>query len=239
MDASANSVAARDEREILAKHPRPYTVGEEIANSIIHGLGTTLSISALTLLIVFAAQSGNGWALGAGIVYGISLVLEYTASTLYHSFPWPRAKHVFKILDHCGIYLLIAGTYTPFTLVTMRNASLGPIQHIGLWIFGLVWALTIAGISVEAAWAYRPRWLSATVYLVMGWLVIVAVQPLMASIAPVGLWLIVAGGLCYTVGTVFYVLKKVPYMHAIWHVFVLAGSVLHFLAILLYVIKVA
>ncbi|HEY5540412.1 MAG TPA: hemolysin III family protein [Coriobacteriia bacterium] len=215
---------------------RAYTLGEEIANGIIHGLGVTLSISALTLLIVFAAQARNGWAMGAGIVYGISLVLEYTASTLYHSFPQPRVKHVFKILDHAGIYLLIAGTYTAFTLITLRDATLGPIGHVGLWLFGVVWALTIAGISTEAFWTYRPRWLSAAVYLIMGWLVVIAIQPLVANIAPTGLWLIVAGGLCYTVGTIFYVLKKVPYMHAIWHVLVLAGSILHFLAVLVYVI---
>jgi hemolysin III len=219
-----------------SKYVRPYTLGEEIANSIIHGLGVGLSVAALTMLIVFAAQSGNPWALASGIVYGISLVLEYTASTLYHSFPQPEVKHVFKILDHAGIYLLIAGSYTPFTLVTLRNVPFGNLQHGGLWLFGLVWALAIAGISTEAFWAYRPRWLSATVYLAMGWLVVLAIQPLTASLAPAGLWLLVAGGLCYTVGTIFYVLKQVKYMHAIWHVFVLAGSILHFLAILIFVI---
>lgn len=218
------------------KHPHAYTVGEEIANSIIHGLGTVLSVAALTMLIVFAAQSHNSWALGAGIVYGISLLLEYTASTLYHSFPWPTAKHVFKILDHAGIYLLIAGTYTPFTLVTLRDASLGPIRNVGLWLFGVVWTLAAVGIAVEAAWAYRPRWVSVAVYLGMGWLIVVAMQPLVATLAPTGLSLLVAGGLCYTAGTVFYVLKRIPYMHAIWHVFVLAGSILHFLAVLMYAI---
>jgi hemolysin III len=219
-----------------SKYVRPYTLGEEIANSIIHGLGVGLSVAALTMLIVFGAQSGNPWALASGIVYGISLVLEYTASTLYHSFPQPNVKHVFKILDHAGIYLLIAGSYTPFTLVTLRNVPIWNLQHGGLWMFGLVWVLTIAGIAAEAFWAYRPRWLSAAVYLFMGWLVVLAIQPLVASLAPTGLWLLVAGGLCYTVGTIFYVLKKVKYMHAIWHVFVLAGSILHFLAILIYVI---
>ena len=219
-----------------AKYVRPYTLGEEIANSIIHGLGVGLSVAALTMLIVFAAQSGSGWALGAAIVYGISLVLEYTASTLYHSFPQPEVKHVFKILDHAGIYLLIAGSYTPFTLVTLRDVPYGPLQHVGVWLFALVWVLAIAGIATEAFWTYRPRWLSAAVYLLMGWLVVVALQPLVASLAPAGLWLLVAGGLCYTVGTFFYVLKRVRYMHAVWHLFVLAGSILHFLAILIFVI---
>ena len=222
--------------ELDERHLRPYTLGEEVANSVIHGLGVTLSISALTMLVVFAAQAHNGWALGAGIVYGVSLVLEYTASTLYHSFPQPRVKHVFKILDHAGIYLLIAGTYTPFTLVTLRDATLGPVSHVGVWLFAIVWVLAVAGISTEAFWAYRPRWLSASVYLVMGWLVVLALQPLVATLAPTGLWLLVAGGLCYTVGTIFYVLKRVPYMHAVWHVFVLAGSILHFLAVILYVV---
>ena len=215
---------------------RPYTVGEEIANGIIHGLGVTLSISALTMLIVFAAQAHNGWALGAGIVYGISLVVEYTASTLYHSFPWPQVKHTFKILDHAGIYLLIAGSYTPFCLVKLRDVSFGPVDHVGLWGFGIVWGLAVTGIGTEALWAYRPRWLSAAVYLFMGWLVVVAIQPLAAAIAPTGLWLLVAGGLCYTVGTAFYVMKRVKYMHAVWHVLVLAGSILHFLAVLMFVI---
>ena len=219
-----------------SKYVRPYTLGEEIANSIIHGLGVGLSVAALTMLIVFAVQSGNPWALASSIVYGISLVLEYTASTLYHSFPQPKVKHVFKILDHAGIYLLIAGSYTPFTLVTLRNVPFGNLQHGGLWLFALVWALAIAGISTEAFWTYRPRWLSAVVYLAMGWLVVLAIGPLTASLQPAGVWLLVAGGLCYTVGTIFYVLKQVKYMHAIWHVFVLAGSILHFLAILIFVI---
>jgi hemolysin III len=219
-----------------ADRARPYTLGEEIANSIIHGLGVGLSVAALTLLIVFAAQSGSGWALGAAIVYGVTLVLEYTASTLYHSFPQPEVKHVFKILDHAGIYLLIAGSYTPFTLVTLRDVSYGPMQHVGVWFFVVVWGLAIIGIATEAFWAYRPRWLSACVYLLMGWLVIIAIQPLLANLAPEGVWLLVAGGLCYTVGTVFYVLKRVRYMHAVWHLLVLAGSILHFLAILIFVI---
>jgi hemolysin III len=121
-------------------------------------------------------------------------------------------------------------------MVTLREARLGPISHVGLWLFAIVWGLTVIGISTEAFWAYRPRWLSAAVYLVMGWLVVLALQPLIANIAPAGLWLLVAGGLCYTFGTIFYVLKRVQYMHAIWHVLVLAGSILHFLAVLMFVI---
>jgi len=207
---------------------RSYTLGEEIANSIIHGIGVGLSVAALVLLIVYAARS-DGWRLASGIVYGLTLVLEYTASTLYHSFPQPKVKHVFKILDHAGIYLLIAGTYTPFTLVTLRDNG-------GWLIFTLVWAAAIIGIAVEAFWAYRPKWVSVVVYLAMGWGVVGAIRPLVSSLEPGGIWLLVAGGLAYSLGTIFYVLKRVKYMHAVWHVFVLAGSVCHFLSVMLYVI---
>lgn len=209
---------------------RPYTLGEEIANSTIHGIGTVLSIAALTLLITFAALFGDGWRMASAIVYGVTLVVEYTASTLYHSFPWPRAKHIFKILDHAGIYMLIAGTYTPFTLVTIR-------EHGGWWLFALVWAIAIAGISVEAAWTYRPRGVSAALYLAMGWLIVVAMKPLLANLEPAGVSLLVAGGLAYTLGTIFYVLKRVRYFHAVWHVFVLVGSICHFLAVMLFVMS--
>jgi hemolysin III len=208
---------------------RAYTLGEEIANSIIHGLGVGLSIAALAILLVYAGQSHNGWAIGSAIVYGIALVLEYTASTLYHSFPQERVKHVFKVLDHCGIYVLIAGTYTPYCLVTLRGSG-------GLVVFGVIWGFAIAGIVAEAFWTYRPRWLSAAVYLGMGWMIVFSIKPLVATLPPAGIWLLVAGGLCYTVGTIFYVMKRVRYMHAVWHLFVLAGSILHFLSVLLFVI---
>jgi len=217
--------------EIQASEKRPYSLGEEIANSVIHGIGIALSIAALVILVAVAVLSGDPYRLAAAIVYGVSLILEYTASTLYHAFPQPRVKHVFKVLDHCGIYLLIAGTYTPFCLVTLRGAG-------GWWVFALVWTLALAGIALEAFWTYRPRWLSALVYLGLGWIVVIAINPLMENLAPQGVWLLVAGGLAYTVGTIFYVLKRVPYMHAIWHVWVLAGSTLHFLAVVLYVMPV-
>lgn len=212
------------------KERRPYTVGEEIANSVIHGLGIALSIAGLVMLVTFGALSGDGFKLAGAIVFGIALVIEYTASTLYHSFPLPNVKHIFKIIDHCGIYVLIAGTYTPFCLVTLRGEG-------GWVLFGVVWGLALVGIGLEAFWAYRPRWLSALIYLGLGWLVVVAIRPLIAALDPAGLWLLVAGGLCYTVGTIFYVLKKVPYMHAVWHVWVLAGSICHFLAVLLFVVR--
>jgi hemolysin III len=219
---------------------RAYTLGEEIANSVIHGLGIGLSVAALVMLVAFAAVSRDPYKLASAIVFGITLVLEYTASTLYHSFPQPKVKHLFKIFDHCGIYLLIAGTYTPFCLVTLREYQItvgGFELSLGWLMFGVIWGLAVVGIALEAFWAYRPRWLSAAVYLGMGWMVVLSIKPLIANLAPAGLWLLVAGGLCYTVGTIFYVLKKVKYMHAVWHVWVLAGSVCHFLAVLLFVMR--
>lgn len=208
---------------------RPYSLGEEIANSVIHGLGAVLSVAALTMLVIFAVQNSDVWQLGASITYGITLVLGYVSSTLYHSFPWPRVKHLFKIFDHAAIYLLIAGTYTPFTLVTLRYEG-------GWWLFIAVWVLAILGIALESMWTYRPAWISVLVYSAMGWLVVFAISPLIESLPPAGIWLLVGGGLAYSIGTIFYLLKKIPYTHAIWHVFVLAGSVSHFLAVVLFVL---
>lgn len=224
METTAEARTPKKKREV-----RAYSVGEEIANGVIHGVGVLLSIVGLTVLVIFGVLSNDGWKLASGIVYGVSLVLEYAASTLYHSFPWERVKHLFKIFDHVGIYLLIAGTYTPFTLVTLRDQG-------GWWFFGLVWLIAAIGISVESFWTYRPRWLSALTYLAMGWLVVIAIGPLTSALPSEGIWLLLAGGLAYTIGTVFYVLKKVPYMHAVWHVFVLAGSACHFFAVIIYVI---
>ena len=208
---------------------RPYRLGEEIANCVTHGVGVVLSIVALTLLVAFAVRYGDGRHIAASIVFGAALVLLYTASTLYHGFPWPRVKHIFKVLDHAGIYLLIAGTYTPFALVTLGGTR-------GWWLLGIVWSLAVVGIALEAAWTYRPKWLSALVYLGMGWLGILFIRPLAESLPSYGLWLLLAGGIAYTVGTVFYVLKRVPYMHAVWHLFVLGGSACHVLAVMLAVI---
>ncbi|MGB5734000.1 MAG: hemolysin III family protein [Thiohalocapsa sp.] len=209
---------------------RPYTVGEEIASSIIHGLGIGLSVAALVLLVVFAVPAHDPFKLAGAIVFGVTLVLGYTASTLYHGVPIPAAKHVLKILDHCGIYLLIAGTYTPFCLVTLRGDN-------GILLLGVVWGLAIIGMATEAFWAYRPRWLSALIFLGMGWLVLTSMEPLVANLAPAGVRLLVAGGLAYTIGTIFYVLQRVKYMHPVWHLWVLAGSVCHFLAVLLFVLR--
>lgn len=226
MDAIPNASTPQTQKKRVT---RAYTVGEEIANSVVHGVGVLLSIAGLTILIIFSVLSGDPWKLASGIVYGSSLVLEYAASTLYHSFPWERVKHLFKIFDHCGIYLLIAGSYTPFCLVTLRGSG-------GWWLFVLVWLLAAIGIGTEAFWVYRPRWLSVIVYVAMGWLVVFALGPLKAALPAEAIWLMLAGGLAYTVGTAFYLMKKVPYMHMVWHLFVLAGSICHFFAILQFVI---
>jgi len=218
--------------------PRAYNLGEVIANSVTHGVGVIFSSVAFTLLVVFAVLWGTSWSLAGAIVFGTSLVLLYSGSTLYHSMLNPKARHVFKIIDHSAIYLLIAGTYTPFCIVTLRDVTIGPFQHAGWWLFGVVWTLAAAGISTEAFWTYRPKWLSVVVYLGMGWLVVIMFRPLMASLTPNGLWLLAGGGMAYTIGTVFYAAKKVPYFHMVWHLFVLAGSVCHFLAVLLYVMPV-
>jgi hemolysin III len=210
-------------------HKRQYSVGEEIAHSITHGIGAALSVAGLVFLVLKGINSGDPWRLVSGTVYGVSLVLLYTVSTLYHSFPWPRIKKVFQTLDHAAIYVLIAGSYTPFALVTLRGSG-------GEWMCAILWTIAIAGILSEVLWASRPRWLSVVVYLGMGWLSVVMIKPMLALLAPQGIWLLVAGGLSYTVGTIAYVSKRVPYLHAVWHLFVFAGSLLHFLAIAIYVI---
>lgn len=209
---------------------RPYTLGEEIASSVTHGIGIGLSIAALVLLVVFALPAHDGFKLTGAIVFGVTLVLAYTASTLYHAIPNPAAKHVLKVLDHCGIYLLIAGTYTPFCLVTLREAN-------GALLLAVIWGLAILGMALEAFWTYRPRWLSALIFLGMGWMVLLSMDALVANLAPAGVWLLVAGGLAYTFGTVFYVFQRIKYMHPIWHLWVLAGSLCHFLAVLLFVVR--
>lgn len=209
-------------------HGHAYSLGEEIANAITHGVGAFLSVAALTLLVFAAALWGDAWHLASAIVYGVTMFLLYVASTLYHAITHEKTRHVLKVIDHAGIYLLIAGTYTPFTLVTIRNDG-------GWWLFGIVWGLAAVGIALEAYWVYRPKWLSALVYLGMGWLAIFAIGPIIDNLEPGGVWLLVAGGLAYSLGTIFYVLKRVKFMHAVWHLWVLAGSVLHFCAVMLYV----
>jgi hemolysin III len=206
-----------------------YSVAEEIAHAITHGVGLLFSVAGLVVLVVFASLRGDVWHIVSCSIYGTTLVLLYTASTLYHAIPSPRAKGVFRILDHAAIYLLIAGTYTPFTLVNLR----GPW---GWTLFGVVWGLALSGVVLEGVAQQRVRILSVVLYLGLGWLVAIAVKPLLDSVAIGGLVLLLLGGLAYSVGVVVYGWRRLPYHHAIWHVFVMAGSVCHFFAVLFYVI---
>lgn len=208
---------------------REYTRGEEIANSVTHGVGAVLALVALPFLVVAAGNSSHEIALFAVLVYGVTMLLEYTMSTLYHALTAEKAKKVFKILDHSCIYLLIAGTYAPFCLISLSSSG-------GLWLFIFVWTVAIIGVICEAFWVFRPRWISAVLYLLLGWSIIWFVPALVASLPLPGLLLLIGGGLCYSIGCIFYVLKKVPYMHSIFHLWVLAGSICHFLAVMLYVL---
>lgn len=214
-----------------AKHPiREYTVGEEVANSITHGIGIPLGVVALVLCIAKVVGDGAGAVpLAAAIIYGLSLVIEYAMSTLYHALTPAKAKRVFKVLDHSGIYLLIAGSYTPYCLITLWDAG-------GLYLALFVWGVSLVGIAMEAFWTYRPRWISAVLYVLLGWSVIAFAPTLYGALPAPGFWLLLAGGVSYTVGAVFYILKRIPYLHTVFHLFVLGGSVCQFLSILLYVL---
>ncbi|AWN17364.1 hemolysin III family protein [Salinisphaera sp. LB1] len=209
-----------------------YTLGEEIANAVTSGIGTALSIAGMVILVVYAALYGTVWHIVAVSIFGTSLIFSHLASTLYHSIAPPRAKGVFRVIDHLAIYFLIAGTYTPFTLVNLR----------GVWgwsLLGLVWALGLAGVVIKTTSLRHVRYLSTSFYVAMGWTVVLVIRPLLENVAAGGIWLLLAGGVAYTVGVVFYAWDRMPYNHAIWHVFVIAGSACHFFAVLFYVIPLA
>lgn len=222
-------------REILEGDLPVYSLGEEIAHAVTHGIGVLLSIVGLAVLVAFASLRGSTEHVVACSVFGASLVLLYTASTLYHALPGPtlpRAKRVLQVLDHSGIYLLIAGTYTPFCLVTL-GGSLG-------WIlFGVLWTVAVLGIVGRATLPRVARRFSLALYLAMGWSALSVAGPLFSSLPPGGAVLVVAGGLAYTLGVPFYAFQRLPYNHAVWHVFVLLGSTLHFFGVLFYVIPQA
>ena len=204
-----------------------YSFAEELVNAITHGIGAILSVVALTLMIIVA---NNSIALTSAIVYGSSMILLFLASTLYHAITHTPTKQVMKILDHCAIYLLIAGTYTPFMLISLQGTW-------GYTLLSVVWVLAAIGIYFKIVFKHRFKKISLITYLGMGWLVIIAMPEMITKIASGGLVLIASGGVAYTFGAVFYSIKKIPFNHAIWHVFVLVGSVCHFLAVYLYVIK--
>ena len=208
---------------------RPWTVGEEVAHSVTHGIGLLGAVAGLALLIVLAAATRDPWRITACAIYASTLVLLYGTSTLYHALSATRARDLFRVLDHSAIYLLIAGTYTPFALVSLR----GPW---GWTLLAIVWSLALAGVTMKAVFGARWPIISTALYIAMGWVVIIAVKPLVAHVPPAGIAWLVAGGLAYTGGVVFYAWTKLRYSHAIWHLFVLAGSVCHYIAVVLYVV---
>lgn len=216
-------VAVTEARDAL------YTFGEELAHAITHGVGVLLAIVGLCVLVARAALYGNQWHVIACSIFGATLVLMYAASALYHAATQTHAKRVLRVLDHSLIFFLIAGTYTPFTLVTLH----GPV---GWALFAFTWSLAIAGVLFKLKATGRYENLSLTLYLAMGWCAIAAIKPLVQAVQPAGLMLMLAGGLTYTGGVLFYVRQSLRYHHAIWHLFVLAGSALHYFAILFYVV---
>lgn len=212
-------------RSNISRFRPRHSPREEFANTVTHGLGALLSAVGLVVLIVLAALQGDPWRIVAVSVYGASLVILYLASTLYHSFRRLRLKYLFEILDHAAIYLLIAGSYTPFMLISLRHS-------IGWVLLGTVWGLAFIGIALKPFLVHRLRRLSPVIYLAMGWLSIIAIPEMLANIPPVGIVLIAAGGVSYSVGVIFYAWQKLPFNHTVWHLFVLGGSICHYFAVL-------
>ena len=208
-----------------------YTLAEEIVHAVSHGAGVILSIAGLSWMLYLSIAASDPWRIVASCIYGASLISLFLASTLYHALHASPRKHLFKLLDHCAIYLLIAGTYTPFLLVAMRSDT-------GWWLFGAIWSLATAGILTKLWFRHRyPRW-SLFSYLLMGWRMVIAAPQVADAIGSNGMAWLIAGGVSYTVGAVFYMAKRLTYSHAIWHFFVLAGGVCHFLAVVWYVLPV-
>ena len=205
-----------------------YKLGDILANAITHGIGAVFAVAGAVYLIA-ASTRGTVWLVVSCSVFSGTLVLVYICSTLYHSLVRTRARHVFQVLDHSSIYLLIAGTYTPFTLIALRG-------RLGWFIFGVVWSLAIAGVVFKSFAVARFAVASAAVYLFQGWFIVIAARPLLHAISWHGMIWLGAGGLAYTLGIVFFALDRLRYFHAAWHVFVLAGSVAHYFAILFYVV---
>lgn len=203
---------------------RTLTLGEEIFNSISHGIGTLLSIAALVILVVFAAIKGNAWHVVSFTIFGSSLVLLYLSSTLYHSFTKIKVKNLFARFDHAAIFFLIAGTYTPFVLTVLRGA-------LGWTLFGIIWGLAITGMVIRSIYLTRFRKLMVGIYLAMGWMFLIAIVPIVKNLTGVSIAFLFIGGGCYSVGVIFYAWRNLKYGHGIWHLFVLAGSIMHFFSV--------
>lgn len=219
------AVAERFPDRAMSK--RPQSRGEEIANSVSHGAGFVAAAVATPFLLAEVGRNGGGADLVGAIVFAVTVMLAYLSSTLYHAVPEPRAKQLLRAIDHGSIFLLIAGTYTPFTLGVLRGGW-------GWTLFGLVWTLALAGVVMKALGGVRFRRFSVVVYLAMGWLIIIAIGPLLERMEPAGVTWLVAGGVAYTAGVVFYALDRYRFCHFVWHLFVLAGTVCHFIAVMGY-----
>jgi hemolysin III len=198
---------------------------EEFANALTHGLGATAALAGGAVLVTFAARYGDGWQLIGATVFGVCLLLLYIASTLYHAIQHPVLKARLKVLDHCAIYLLIAGTYTPFTLIGLRGA-------VGWWLFAAIWAFALAGVVFKLFFTGRFKLLSTLIYVAMGWLVLAAIVPVFRALDAWTFGWLLAGGACYTLGTFFYHRPSMRYSHAVWHMFVIAGSVCHYVSVM-------
>jgi hemolysin III len=208
---------------------RAWSLGEEVAHGVTHGIGLLAAVAGLVFLCILAGATRDPWRIASCAIYASTLVLLYAASTLYHALSATRARRVFQVLDHSAIFLLIAGTYTPFALVSLR----GPW---GWTLMGIVWGLALLGVTAKAVFGTRWPIVSTALYICMGWVVLIAVKPLVAHVPPGGIAWLVAGGLAYTGGVAFYAWTRLRYNHAIWHLFVLAGSVCHYVAVVLYVV---
>lgn len=208
---------------------RTYSMNEEIAHGVTHGVGAVASIVGLAVMVAYAMLHGTALHVAAVSIYGGSLILLYTASTLYHSIPIPSAKRVLHTLDHAAIYILIAGSYTPFALISLQGAT-------RWWLFGLIWSLALAGVIFKLFFTGRFDKLSVSLYLVMGWLVVAFADSVIEAVPLKGLIWLAAGGVAYTVGAGFYLWRSLPWNHTIWHLFVMLGSVLQYLGVLWFVI---
>ncbi|HEY3426724.1 MAG TPA: hemolysin III family protein [Negativicutes bacterium] len=204
---------------------------QEILNTVTHGVGALFALIGLVVLTVSAYLQGSIWHQVSFIIYGVTLVLLYVASALYHGFMNKKIKYILKICDHVAIYLLIAGTYTPFALVPLHGI-------LGWSLFGVIWLLAVIGIVFKVFFVKRFKIISTVCYIIMGWVILIAIRPLVAALPLTGLYWLIAGGVFYTAGTVFYLNKRFSYNHAIWHLFVLAGSISHFITIFVYVLPI-
>jgi hemolysin III len=204
---------------------RKLTSAEEVVNSITHGIGAVLSIAGLVILIVAAAIHGDAWHIVSFTIFGVSLIVLYTSSTLYHSFSGEKIKGLFARFDHAAIFMLIAGTYTPFLLTTLRGA-------LGWTFFGIIWAVAITGIVIRSIHLHKYRRLMVAIYLIMGWMFVFIINSMMKNLPGLSLLFLLIGGLSYSVGVFFYAWRKLPFGHGIWHLFVLGGSIMHFFAVL-------